>query len=192
MFCRWMIAAGVAAALMALFGCEVFVTAPPNLSSANGEECLVLSAALDELANDWRTNPSKNKLQIDAYAISADRIDSDYQSNVTGLLPAENARPIDISDCGTTLATISTSLAVVWPDHGIPTGDRRSCWRSDGGWVSRAAIDADRTHAALFYTDDVCGKRYWLVRLSKDYRGIWIAETPAPLEREAIVPPHSD
>ena len=127
MLFRWMIVAGATAALMALGGCEVLVTPPPNLSSASGEECVVLTAALDQLANDWRTNPSRDKLQIDAYAISADRIDSDNESKLSGLLPAKNAAPIDVAGCGTPLASISTSLAVVWPDHGIPTGERRSC-----------------------------------------------------------------
>jgi hypothetical protein len=191
MFLRWMIAAGATAALTALGGCEMLVTPPPNLSVASGEECVVLTAALDQLANDWRTNPGKGVLQIDAYAISAERIDGDAESSLSGLFPAKNARPIDVADCGTPLASISTSLNVVWPAHGIPTGDRRSCWKSDGGWISRAAIDADDKHAAVLYTDDICGERSWIVRLSKDYRGIWIADAPDPFLRAPVLPPAS-
>jgi hypothetical protein len=186
---RWTIAAGAVAALMTLGGCEMFVTAPPNLATANGEECVVLTAALDQLANDWRTNPRKGILQIDAFAISAARIDSDSESKLTGLLPAKNAPPIDVANCGTPLASISTSLNVVWPAHGIPAGDRRSCWKSDGGWISRATIDTDDKHAAVLYTDDICGERYWIVRLTKDYRGIWIADAPDPYLRSPVLPP---
>jgi hypothetical protein len=181
-------AASATAALLVLGGCEMFVTSPPNLSDASGEECVVLTTAVEKIADDWRTNPGGHTLQLDAYAISADRIDRDYDSKVSGLLPPKNARPIDVADCGTHLASISTSLNVVWPDHAMPTGDRRSCWRSDGGWISRAAIDGDRTHAAVLYTDDICGEHYWLVRLTKDPRGIWYAEAPDPLQRAAVLP----
>ena len=152
----------------------------------------MLTTALEKIANDWRTNPGGHRLQIDAYAISAERIDSDYASKQSGLLPPKNARPIDVADCGTPLSTVANRLAVVWPDHGIPTGDRRSCWRTDGGWISRAAIDPEQTHAAVLYTDDVCGEHYWLVRLTKDSRGVWYAEPPDPFTRDAVVPLQQD
>jgi hypothetical protein len=41
----------------------------------------------------------------------------------------------------------------------------------------------------VLYSDNVCGQRSWLVRMSKDFRGIWIAAPAEPLERAAIVPP---
>ena len=99
---RWIIGAACAmAALIALGGCEMFVTPPANLAESHGEECVVLTTALEKIANDWRTNPGGPRLQIDAYAISAERIESDYESSLTGLFPAKNARPIDVADCGT-------------------------------------------------------------------------------------------
>jgi hypothetical protein len=189
---RWLAGtAGAMATLLSLAGCAWFESGPANLTVASSEECNVLTTALDKLAGDWRTNPAKDKLQVDAYAISADRIDSDYDSRLSGFLPPKGVRPVNFVDCGTPLATVSNQLDVVWPDHPIPTGDRRSCWRSDGGWISRAGIDADRTHAAVLYSDNVCGERSWLVRLTKDYRGVWIADAPDPLMREAVVPSQS-
>jgi hypothetical protein len=187
-----MILTGATAVLLSLGGCAWFESGPANVTSASDEECLVLTTALDKLAHDWRTNPGRDSLVIDTYAISADRIDGDYESKLSGLLPPKGVRAIDIGNCGTPLASVSNRVDFVAPDHGIPTGDRRSCWRSDGGWISRAGIDVDRTHAAVFYTDDVCGERSWFVRLTKDSRGIWYAEAPDPLEREPILPPESN
>ena len=189
---EWIVGAAAAtASLLALGGCGLFGSAPANLTDASGEECVVLATALGKITDDWRSNPGGRTLRIDAYAISAGGIDSDYDSRLSGLLPPKDAKPIDVADCGTPLATISNRLDFVWPDHELPTGDRRSCWRSDGGWVSRAAIDAEQTHAAVLYTDDVCGERYWLVRLKKDSRGVWYADAPEPLEREAVMPSQS-
>jgi len=189
---RWLAgAAGAMAALFSLGGCAWFEPGPANLASASGEECMVLTTALEKIASDWRTNPANDKLQIDAYAISADRIDRDYNSQLPGLLPPKGVRPVAFIACGTPLAAITNQFDVVWPDHPIPTGDRSSCWRSDGGWISRAGIDADRTHAAVLYSDNVCGERSWLVRMTKDYRGIWVADAPDPLERSATPPPEN-
>jgi hypothetical protein len=187
---RWVAGAAAAmAALLSLGGCAWFGFGPADIASPSGEECVVLTTALDKVAGDWRTNPSKDRLQLDAYAISADRIDGNFESGLSGLLPPRGARTADIMGCGTPLATITSKFDVVWPAHPIPTGDRRSCWRSDGGWISRASIDADHTHASVLYSDDVCGRRSWLIRLTRDFRGIWYAEAPEPVEHQSAVPP---
>ncbi len=189
---RWMIVVGMTAALPFLGGCAWFETGPVTVANASREECVVLTTALEKIAEDWRTNPGKNRIRIDAFAISADRIDSNFESGLTGLLPPTGVRPVEIVNCGTSLASISNLFDVVWPDHPIPTGDRRTCWRSDGGWISRAAIDADRTHAAVLYSENVCGERSWLVRMTRDYRGVWVAEAPDPLMRSVVIPTQQD
>jgi hypothetical protein len=191
MLFRWMIVASATAALFSLGGCAWFGSGPANIAGASDEECLVLTAALDKLSHDWRTNPGRDDLAVDTFAISADRIDSDYDSKLSGLLPPKGVPAVDVGNCGTPLASVSDRVDFVSPNHGIPAGDRRSCWRSDGGWISRAAIDADRTRAAMFYTDDVCGEKFWIVRLTKDTRGTWYADAPEPVERSAILPSQS-
>jgi hypothetical protein len=186
---------GAAAAMMTLFvlsGCAWFETLPTNLTTASGDECLVLTTALEKIADDWRTDPRHRPLKMDTYAISADRIDGDYLSRLTGLLPPKGAAPVDIGECGTLLASISNRVYFVSPEHGIPEGDRGSCWRSDGGWASRPGIDTARTHAAVLYANDVCGEMSWLVRLTKNARGIWVADPPDPLERSVDLHPQQD
>ncbi len=191
MFFRWTMVAGATALLLSLGGCAWVQSGLSIVAGSSNEECLVLTTALDKLSNDWRTNPGNESLVIDTYAISADRIDSDYGSKLSGLLPPKGVQPIDVGNCGTPLASVSNRVDFVAPTHGIPTGDRKLCWKSDGGWISRAAIDANDAQAAVLYTDDVCGERSWLVRLEKDSRGIWYAEAPMRVERTAIVPPQS-
>jgi hypothetical protein len=186
---RWTIGLVVAtAALFVLGGCAWFEPGPTDFPSATGEECTVLTTALEKIVDDWRTNPRRRILEVDTYAISADFIDNDYESRLTGLLPPKGAQPIDVSNCGTLLASVSNRVQFISPAHGIPGSGRDSCWRSDGGWISRPGFDADRTRAAVLYSDDVCGERSWLVRMSKDYRGIWVADAPDPLERAAATP----
>jgi hypothetical protein len=148
----------------------------------------VLATALDTVAKSWRTNPRNHNLNINTYAVAADRIDGGSLSLTSGFLPPKSVPAIDVGGCGTVLASTSSRLHFVLPEPGVLGAEHGSCRKNGGGWISRAGIDADRTHAVVFYTNDACGGSDWLVRLAKDYRGIWVAEPPDPLYRSATNP----
>ena len=156
---------------------------PAVVAGAQKDECVVLATALDAVANDWRTNPGERTLKINRYAVSTDRIDGGYLGKASGLLPPKSMPPINVGACGTVLANISSRVDLVVPIVAIPNGATSGCRPTGDAWVSRPGFDADHAHAVALYANEACRGSYWLVRLRKDYRGIWIAEPPDPLYR---------